>query len=63
MLASLGVFLLLFAGYGFLAWRLSTGLIGSMFVVGLILIVAQFLRIQREPSGPVESKGEANGSC
>jgi hypothetical protein len=63
MLAALGALLLLLAGNGFLAWRLSTGLIGTQLVAGLVLIVAQCLRIQREPAAASESKGEAtNGS-
>jgi hypothetical protein len=62
MLAGLGTLLLFFAGYIFLAWRLSTGLIGSLLVAGFVLIVAQFLRIQKGPAPAPESTGEADGS-
>ncbi len=61
MLAGLGALLLMVAGYGFLAWRLSMGLIDALFIAGLALIVAQFLGIQKEPAQGEDSKGEANG--
>jgi hypothetical protein len=70
MFAGLGAALVLLATYGFLAWRLSMGLIETLLFLGLALLAAQFFHFQRDPetepavlAEPVlsESKGDADG--
>jgi hypothetical protein len=62
MLAGLGIVLMMFATYGLFAWQSSLDLIGVLCVAGLLLIAAQFLRIQKQPAPAPETKGEVDGS-
>jgi uncharacterized membrane protein YhiD involved in acid resistance len=65
MLVGLGLAIMMLATYGLFAWQFSLDRITALFVAGICLIAAQFLRIQRkavQPLTTVESKGEIDGS-
>ena len=62
MLAGLGIVLIVLATYGLFAWQSSLDLMVVLFVAGLALVAAQFLRIHRETATAAETKGEIDGS-
>ena len=62
MLAGLGIVLMMFATYGLFAWQSSLGLIGALCVAGILLVAAQFLRIQVRTSTAAETREEIDDS-
>jgi len=63
MLAGLGIAMMLLATYGMFAWQMSLGRIEVLGATGILLIVAQFVRIERGTAGPTKSQGAINGLC
>jgi hypothetical protein len=61
MFVGLGLVTMLVATYGLFAWQLSTGRIVVLCVAGLILVAAQFLRIQRDGDATPRIKGDVYG--
>jgi hypothetical protein len=62
MFAALGSAMMLVATYGLFAWQLSLIRIAILCIAGILLVAAQFLRIQKTSAAAVESKGEIHGS-
>src|SRR5581483_7501248 len=57
MFVGLGLTMMLLATYGLFAWQLSLGRIGTLCVAGILLMAAQFLRVQRTTGSLAEGKG------
>jgi hypothetical protein len=47
MLVGLGLIMMIIATYGLFAWQMSLGRIATLCVAGILLMAAQFLRIQK----------------
>ena len=62
MFIGLGLAMMLLATYGLFAWQLSLGRIATLCVAGILLMLAQFLRIQKDSAVPPDAKGEFHGS-
>lgn len=62
MFVGLGLVMMLVATYGLFAWQLSLGRIATLCVAGILLMAAQFLRIQKDSADPTGAKGEFHGS-
>ena len=62
MFVSLGLVMMLVATYGLFAWQLSLGRIAILCVAGILLVAAQFLRVQRDSAVSPGAKGEFHGS-
>lgn len=58
MFVGLGFVMMIIATYGLFAWQLSLGRIATLCVAGVLLIAAQFLRIQKnaEPALQPEAR-------
>ena len=62
MFAALGLAMMLVATYGLFAWQLSLVRIAILCLAGILLVAAQFLRIQKTSAVSTESEGEIHGS-
>jgi hypothetical protein len=62
MFVGLGLVMMLVATYGLFAWQLSLVRIATLCVAGILLMAAQFLRIQKDSADPTGAKGEFHGS-
>ena len=61
MFVGLGLIMMLVATYGLFAWQLSMGRILLLCVAGMLLVAAQFLRIQKNDDASAEIKGDVYG--
>ena len=61
MFVGLGLVMMLVATYGLFAWQLSMGRIVLLCVAGMLLVAAQFLRIQKNDDATTEIKGDVYG--
>jgi len=68
MFAGLGMAMMLLATYGMFAWQTSLGRIEVLGGTGILLVVAQFVRVERgtaEPAKPepMKSRRGIDGLC
>jgi len=61
MFVGLGLIMMLVATYGLFAWQLSMGRILLLCVAGMLLVAAQFLRIQKNDDASAEIKRDVYG--
>lgn len=62
MFAALGLAMMLVATYGLFAWQLSLARIAILCIAGILLVAAQFLRIQKTSATTSDPEGESHGS-
>lgn len=62
MFAAFGLAMMLLATYGLFAWQLSLVRIAILCVAGILLVAAQFLRIQKTSAATSDPEGEIHGS-
>jgi hypothetical protein len=61
MFIGLGFIVMLIATYGLFAWQLSMGRIVVLCIAGMLLVAAQFLRIQKDDEATAKVKGDVYG--
>jgi hypothetical protein len=61
MFVGLGFIMMLVATYGLFAWQLSMGRIVLLCLAGMLLVAAQFLRIQKDGDATAKLKGDVYG--
>jgi hypothetical protein len=61
MFVGLGFVMMMLATYGLFAWQLSLERIVTLCVAGVLLMAAQFLRVQKDAEGALEGEGSETG--
>jgi hypothetical protein len=61
MFVGLGFIVMLVATYGLFAWQLSMRRIVVLCIAGILLVAAQFLRIQKDGEATAQVKGDVYG--
>jgi hypothetical protein len=61
MLATLGGLVMMFSMYSFLALQMSLTFVALLLILGLLLVVGQFLQFQGGPESVSALKGDPRG--